>query len=888
MSANASLWGALESALASSAWFVLIADPHSATSEYVQQEVSWWLSHRGTTPGEASRRVLIVLADGDLVWHRAAGRFDAARSTAIPAVLADAYLDEPRWVDMRWYTGATSGDPRFVDAVADISAAVREQPKEELVGENVRQHRRTRRITRVAIASLVALALAAASSAGIAVVQRNHAVANATIADARYLSNLARDTIAHDANAARQIAARAYLLDPTAASEASLFAALIDSGQVATLSALPSAATALAASSDGSHVVAGLEDGTVLLVDVDSGGTRVIGTVGGEVDEVSVDDAGSLVAASTRDQDTWRRVATLFDGEGDVVTIPGVPSPSFLRIAPDGGAVLVGGYPDDTSFEHGVGVFQPASGTLDSIDTGEVLVGDDEVLDLGFGFSWSVVDLATGAIERTESYGFGAKQGLIAAPDGSAVAMVGGGAMVPVWRTGPGEGDGYVEDASCPVDTVVCEYWGWTGSFPDGFASGPMEGDFVLSADGSSLAWAQGSTVSVSPVLGLDEAMNLRDRLIEVEGLGSVAALTFVGDRLVAATSAGLVLIDPGGVSPLVSSTRTYVGTACTTCGLRDVALSPDGTWLASGFWGAGMEVQSLVDDRRLELEGQDLHPVAWLDDGSLVVVDLQAEAVERVSVGDALVVEQSVRLPGLDNLAALGMIMGGPITASGAVRFVTGAGEVWTLDPVSLEVLDRRVVAEFADYTIDGPGPASSPNGRYAVGGGYLVDLDTGAATALGLDSGDLVTIDAIGPLVITDAAIEQFDTAMRLVSTVPVAQLRREESIAVDPSGTWLVSITADDTMTVRHLSDGDLVGTLPLESSIGGTARLDFDEAGSVHLLRTVGADLLATEQTLLLDPSAWLDAVCTAHDYTPLSAADWQLLAHMDPPADDLCA
>jgi hypothetical protein len=46
LAANPALWASIEEALGSSQWFILIASPDAAESEWVNREVQWWLAHR--------------------------------------------------------------------------------------------------------------------------------------------------------------------------------------------------------------------------------------------------------------------------------------------------------------------------------------------------------------------------------------------------------------------------------------------------------------------------------------------------------------------------------------------------------------------------------------------------------------------------------------------------------------------------------------------------------------------------------------------------------------------------------------------------------------------------------------------------------------------------
>jgi hypothetical protein len=137
----------------------------------VLREIDHWL---GTHPVD---RLLIVLTAGELTWNRSTGTFDAERTTALPARLMSAFAEEPLYLDLRWARSEdqlSSRHPRFRDAVADLAAALHGGEKDDLVGEDVRQHRRARRLAAAAIA---VSARSANAVAIFAVAQRNGAVA---------------------------------------------------------------------------------------------------------------------------------------------------------------------------------------------------------------------------------------------------------------------------------------------------------------------------------------------------------------------------------------------------------------------------------------------------------------------------------------------------------------------------------------------------------------------------------------------------------------------------------------------------------------------------------------------------------------------------------------
>src|SRR5262249_37492390 len=141
--------------------------------------VEYWL--RSNPPN----RLLIVLTAGEMQWDRAAGGFNAASTTALPELLLRKFTDEPLYLDLRWAheeAHLSLSHPRFRDAVAELAATLHGRPKDELVGEDVLQHRRALRIAWSAAATLAVLAVASVIAAVVAFQQRNIAQVQRTIA----------------------------------------------------------------------------------------------------------------------------------------------------------------------------------------------------------------------------------------------------------------------------------------------------------------------------------------------------------------------------------------------------------------------------------------------------------------------------------------------------------------------------------------------------------------------------------------------------------------------------------------------------------------------------------------------------------------------------------
>jgi WD40 repeat protein len=185
LSVRPSLWWTIQRAIASSEYFILLASPESAEAYWVKREVAYWLETN------SADRLLLVITAGDIHWSRSTSRFDRERTTCLPTELIDVVEAEPLWVDLRWARddqALSPRDPRFQDAVAMLAATLRGQPKDDLIGEDVREHRRARRLAAVATFAIGVLAVAAMVAGQVAFTQRDIAVREATVALARALA----------------------------------------------------------------------------------------------------------------------------------------------------------------------------------------------------------------------------------------------------------------------------------------------------------------------------------------------------------------------------------------------------------------------------------------------------------------------------------------------------------------------------------------------------------------------------------------------------------------------------------------------------------------------------------------------------------------------------
>jgi tetratricopeptide (TPR) repeat protein len=154
----------IKKALDAANFLILLASPQAAKSKWVEREVRLWLASK------APKTILIVLTEGTIIWDDA-GNFDWQRTNALPPALAGAFRAEPLWVDLSWARTTehlSARDPRFQQATAMLAAPLHGKSLDEIAGEEVRQHRKTRRLIQTVVSVIVLLAAAAVTGAWLA------------------------------------------------------------------------------------------------------------------------------------------------------------------------------------------------------------------------------------------------------------------------------------------------------------------------------------------------------------------------------------------------------------------------------------------------------------------------------------------------------------------------------------------------------------------------------------------------------------------------------------------------------------------------------------------------------------------------------------------------
>src|ERR1035438_1310136 len=283
-----------------------MASPESAQSGWVAREISWWRAHRPVS------HLLIAVTEGELVWDEGAGDLDWAATTALPEeALGHAFAQEPRWVDLRWARDSAdslrSADPRLQDAVADLAAAIRDVPKDTLIGEHIRRRRRTVQAAIAVAAALVVLLAFSLTAAFIAKAQRDRADQENTVATAGLLASTAVSLTSSHPDLAQLFAVQGYRLDPgNPQTRAALFATVQADSQVQRFLQAPGPVSALAVAPDGRTVVVGTRNGWVRGWNLSSFTPVRYGRMAGPVTAVAVSaDGGTVAAATSLTATTW-------------------------------------------------------------------------------------------------------------------------------------------------------------------------------------------------------------------------------------------------------------------------------------------------------------------------------------------------------------------------------------------------------------------------------------------------------------------------------------------------------------------------------------------------------------------------------------------------------
>jgi hypothetical protein len=567
MSANPNLRGTIEAELGRCGWLILLASPKAAGSRWVEREIAWWLAHR------SANQIMLVQAGGEIVWDATRDCFDAERSSAIPGILRQAYQHEPRWVDLRWFGlpgSLRANDPRFLERVADLAAPLHGLDRADIVGENVRQHRRAVRLARASVTVLcvlLALSLVATMLAFRARQeadrQRDQAVRQSVVSVARQLSATALNLTRTDMQRASLIAVHAYRLHSDAQTAGALFSTAAASPQLVTFLDAGAVVTATAGTPDGEVVVAGTTAGEIWRWNRRVGSRERLFELTGEIRRVVVSDDGEVVAAwaaadagpdSAGTGAVWRHGAlTMTTGH-------------VMAVSPSGG-LLVEAASSGNSGPVRLRVLREAaeisSISLDSPPGWVVLPTDRRMVVVDPGGSLAAYELPSGrqVIDSTATTGAHPVTSAVD-PTGSFVAVTNGAKNVEI-------------DAvqNLPASRPFPEPAGY------GRTDTPNPVAVALSPAAEQLATAVDGRIWVGAVAMGSGAAPPTPVVLEGSGTAREGTLRFLNQRLLISGSGSAVSVwDLSQHSRLGPRTSIRYEPSCNGCGPGNVLVNPSGT----------------------------------------------------------------------------------------------------------------------------------------------------------------------------------------------------------------------------------------------------------------------------------------------------------------------
>ncbi|MFL5870106.1 MAG: hypothetical protein ACJ75R_03435 [Solirubrobacterales bacterium] len=883
LSANPGLWSSIEDALEASGWFVLLASPEAAESKWVNRELEWWLGHH------RADQILLVLTAGDIVWG--ADDFDPELTTALPPVLHGAFNEEPRYVDARWSRTQeliSDANPQLRDAVADVAATVRGIPKDELVGEAVRQQHRTRRIIRGVVAGFVVLFAAVAAAAVVALNQRSAAKNEARTSLSRQLAALSDNLQSTDLDAAMLLAVQAYETEPSSDTRGALIRADTASPALARYVNFDGPVTALATSPDGDFAAVGLGDGSVLrvsLTDANPASEQVL-SLDDEVSSLGVSDGGTTIAASdgkramlwASELPDGTELAVAADQDADRVAV----SPSGATVAVNGDAgynrpgsvSLYSGRSGSLAGSHRIGRGLSAVWSLQFPTDGELGIAS-------YG-GWQERRIADWHVLWSRTILFGAHEAAgVPSADGRWISATNGAGTVPVWAT---RASG---DRDPPERTAEVSLSG----FPNALAIGPT---------GRELAIADSGVIYVAPLAppGSNRGETVSLRGAGVSGTTGTNLIRFAGDgrHLVSAAGDAIAVWDLDQLDRLAAVSRFPLGAGCNGCGVPRMAVSPTGDQLAVSTDGSAAPGASAVIERLDDATpaAQTL-PVnsyagpAWIDGGSIVAFPLTGGGGTHAVPGQARVWgggtsrdEAVVAAPGADQ---------------GSVVTVDDRGTVLVRDGESGDAF-RRIAGpeELASGTDTLTDAAVDQSGQ------VVARLYGDVLTITDLDSGELVgrppAADATHVRYAGEHLLIQHQNGTlevwdRLGSSRERVLPGDETLIAAptgSPDGALVARPHTNGEITIADLRDGATLGVVRVPEALAGLIKsaVGFGPDGNTLITVTESYDPEGSYLVLRdLSPPSLIETACRSAGRA-LTVDEWERLVGVEAPEQLACA
>ena len=805
LSTNPHLWSSIEGALDESGWFVLLASPEAAGSEWVNKEISHWLATKSIG------HILPVVTDGSWEWDPVLADFTAA-SSAVPEALRGALDDEPRHLDLRWARDESDLDlrnSRFRSAVADLAAPMHGVAKDELEGEDVRQHRRTRRFARAGVSALVLLVVLAVGLGVLALASRNQAVVTGNTARAQALASESQNELSTDPEVSVLLAREAVAVSPVPQAVTALREAM-DASPVRL--ALPTVSgkqcglsgPALAYDPTGDRIAESVCTGEVVVLDAATGHVIYRHHLADQAGSVAYDPTGRYLAVGTN-----QGIDLLDPADGAVESrLVGHGEANALAFSPDGRQL-------GATTDAGVTLWDLTSGTardLTKLHNGQrtlAFTSDGQFLVVGTGATFSgLYDTATGQVVRAllppgQS---------VTADQVSPVAIEGTTLVVAENVNGPG---------TVTADIDLWNTQDWKMEHVLGQVTGTTVTSVAISPNGQRIALGDadgtGSVWSVSPG---EQLVGLSGQTAE---LGTIAFSPTGAD--VAATS-------NDGTARIYRSDGPWLDTVyAQVCGCGNEIGWRQDRLSAFARLGNDAFLRTWTEPSGLQLPNPPLVSTNQKSFGAVISPDARRVALwnDGATTSTVRVVEPTT-LRATFTLPAT-TVTGVAFSDDGRLLAVTdGKGDLYitTLSDSHTVVSHRWSEPCGVDATADGGTPVISPDDRLVAVYSFCGQVIVGKTSSAQPDeryteSGQLSDV-AFNPAG-TRLALGSWDstvTVLSLASDRPLFELvghsRGINGVAYSPDGRYIATTSVDDTLRVWDASTGQVLQIDHDQSGVG----------------------------------------------------------------------
>lgn len=463
LSAAESLTAEIENALARARYFILLASPQAARSQWVNREIEFWMRNKQPST------FMIALTDGEIHWH--GDDFDWRRTTALPEFMSGWFSTEPIWEDFRELRSQDQRSLRhseFRSAIASLAAKPRGLSKRQLDSEDVRLHKRAGTLRRGAVTGLAILLIVSLVMGAGFLIQRDEARRQRDEADARAREVVAAQLIDQsermltgaepggDIRAIRQILA-AHTLSPGPRTDGAIVEALNRERELVRVLDLPGYTVTARFSPDNKRILAADSNGVVRVLDASTWQVLRVGQAASTPAPSAFSPDGTRVLSCVNgDSVRMREVET----DKVLGEYPGIRC-QFIAFSADGGTAVVDVNRSAVQVLDGR-TGQPRGDRLtagDDPSVQAVAVNGDGTL--AVTASWATLriwDLTTGRVVIGPWSGSSSTQvsAVTFSPDGTRVASSGNDRAVRFWDTATGSPVGSVVDGGIDsIDSVA-------------------------------------------------------------------------------------------------------------------------------------------------------------------------------------------------------------------------------------------------------------------------------------------------------------------------------------------------------------------------------------------------------------------------------------------------